>query len=102
MRNQFRGMRTEYASELNEIEDAFNSERACMLKKNQEEIESLFDKHQDMEYKYSIKRSDREKDNQDEIEKLKSQDANNYAEHKITLETDLQILEKHMEHMKTV
>jgi dynein regulatory complex protein 1 len=51
MRRQFRDMRAEYASELNEIEDSFNAERAYILKKNQEEIEALFNKHQDMEYK---------------------------------------------------
>jgi len=95
-------MRTNYGSKLQEIESEFERERAALLKQNDEEIKSLFDKHQKTEEKFLKMKTQQEEQQSMDLENQKSCDANNQTEQKIKLEKEMQILEKCMEDMKAV
>ena len=92
MKEQFINMRTDYQEQLNSIEDAFNAERTKILKRNSEEIAQLFAEHRKLEQDFMNERQQKEDEYTDELEKLKTQDANDQAEQKIKLEKEMQIL----------
>ena len=102
MRKQFFEMRLQYARELNEIEGAFRKEREEILEQNDAEIKALFDEHKRLEEHYLMERQQNEEDYAQQLEDLRSREANDQAEQKIKLETEMQILEKCMEDMKAV
>ena len=95
-------MRDHYDQQLQSIEADFDRERTAILSRNKEEIEQLFNDHKKIESDYLDKRLDEESANAKQLEEVMSQDANNQAKQKITLETEMQILEKCMEDMKAV
>ncbi len=102
MRKQFLDMRNDYHEQLDQIEKAFLRERNDIIAKNEEEIRQLFDQHKSLEEEYMHKRSQKEEHYTSELEKLRTQDANDQAEQKIKLEKEMQILQKCMEDMKAV
>lgn len=102
MKTQFLLMRNDYGNQLASIESEFDRERDALLKQNEDEIGKLFTKHQKTEEEYLTKKTEREKEQSQDLENQKSQDANNQAEQKIKLEREMQILEKCMEDMKAV
>jgi dynein regulatry complex protein 1 len=102
MRSQFNTMRDEYNTQLNEIEAAFKKEREEILGRNNQEIEILFQKHQKTEEHFLLERTKNEAKYQEELEALRSSEANDQQEQKIKLENELQTLQKCMEDMKAV
>jgi len=102
MRSQFNTMRDDYNTQLNEIEAAFKKEREEILNKNNQEIEILFHKHQDTEEHFLQERTKNEAKYGEELEALRSSEANDQQEQKIKLENELQTLQKCMEDMKAV
>jgi len=58
--------------------------------------------HKKTEEDFLAKRQTQENQNAKQLEEVMSQDANNQGKQKITLETEMQILEKCMEDMKAV
>lgn len=102
MRDQFKRMRDDYLDQLREIEKAFEFERAEILKKNDREIQDLFDKHKEKEEYFLKRRAEDEDSYAKQLEDLRTKDANDQAEQKIKLEKEMQILEKCMEDMKAV
>ena len=102
MRTQFNQMRADFAEQLSLIEKAFYDERNLILKRNDKEIQDLFDEHKEVEEKFLDQRSKNEQEYADKLEKLRTNDANDQAEQKIKLEKEMQILEKCMEDMKAV
>jgi len=56
MRKQFNDMRQDYIDQLNNIEKAFYDEREQLLKRNANEIQSLFNEHKATEEHYQKKR----------------------------------------------
>ena len=102
MRIQFKSMRDEYTTQLNEIEAAFKKEREEILAKNNTEIDMLFKKHQETEEYFLEERTKNEAHYAEELEALRSSEANDQQEQKIKLENELQTLQKCMEDMKAV
>jgi len=102
MRVQFNSMRDEYNTQLNEIEAAFKKEREEILTNNNDEINKLFEKHQKTEEKFLGLRTKNEAKYAEELEALRSSEANDQQEQKIKLENELQTLQKCMEDMKAV
>jgi dynein regulatory complex protein 1 len=95
-------MRDEYNTQLNEIEAAFKKEREEILEKNNKEIDMLFKKHQETEEYFLEERTKNEAKYAEELEALRSSEANDQQEQKIKLENELQTLQKCMEDMKAV
>lgn len=102
MRIQFNSMRDEYNTQLNEIEAAFKKEREEILANNNSEIDALFRKHQKTEEFFLEERTKNEAAYAEELEALRSSEANDQQEQKIKLENELQTLQKCMEDMKAV
>lgn len=102
MRLSFNNMREEYTTQLNEIEAAFKKEREEILSKNNTEIDMLFKKHQETEEYFLEERTKNEAHYAEELEALRSSEANDQQEQKIKLENELQTLQKCMEDMKAV
>lgn len=89
MASQFQNMRTDYQDQMNIIENNFNTERQKILKRNHEEIKQLFMEHQKLEQEFMKKRGEKENEYTDDLEKLKTQDANDQNEQKIKLEKEM-------------
>ncbi len=66
------------------------------------DLESLFKKHMDLEKQFVEERDAREEDFTKKIEKVRIEDAKTYADMKISLETEIQNLEKCLEDMKAL
>lgn len=95
-------MREHYDQQLQGIEAEFDRERTSILEVNRDEIDTLFVLHKKTEEDFLAKRQTQENQNAKQLEEVMSQDANNQGKQKITLETEMQILEKCMEDMKAV
>lgn len=89
MKAQFNDMRTDYTDQLNIIENNFNIERQKILKRNSEEIAKLFADHKLLEQNFMQTRQAKNDEYTDELEKLKTTDANDQAEQKIKLEKEM-------------
>lgn len=99
---QFWELRDLGLSELKTIEDDLMAQRAQMLKKNSEYIQSLFTKHSEDENQRVIKRESAEEANFLELQKLRIAMEKNYSDLKITMETEIQNCEKCYEDMKAL
>jgi len=100
MRMQYGTMRRHYEEQLEEIEEAFDHERTEMIKKNKAEIEALFEKRRQMEEtEFLDQRQKREREFQQNIEELRTHNADDYNKCKIALERSIQELEQHLETM---
>ena len=95
-------MRDDYLTELTEIDSAFKDERMKILGRNKEEINDLFSQHSEIEEQAQMNRARLEEDYQQQLEQLRTKDANDQAEQKRKLETEMQVLEQCMEDMKAV
>jgi len=102
MRKQFFEMRAKYLTELEIIENEFNQEREILLKKLEERLSSLFDKHTSMEKQFVNQRDDMEDDYAKRIEVLRIEGQHSYTQIKIQTETDIQNLEKCFEEVKAL
>lgn len=102
MKKQFNDMRDDYTNKLNEIEEEFRRERNEILNNNEKEIKMLFKEQRDTENHYMIKRATMEEQYTNQLEQLRTSDANEQTEHKIRLEKEMQIIQKVMEDMKAV
>ncbi|CAE6966204.1 DRC1 [Symbiodinium sp. CCMP2456] len=100
MREQYHALRQHYEKELEDIEQAFEDERKEMLQKNKAEIEALFEKRRQMEEnEFLERRQERERGFQQQIEELRTDNADGYNKCKIALEKGIQELEQHLEKM---
>lgn len=102
MRRQYESMRLNYSDQLDQIEETFLAERAELLKANKEEIDSLFERHKELEANFTSQRQQLEEGFADELDKIRADEASDFHDHKIRLETDLQIIEKCLEEMKAI
>jgi len=102
MRQQFYKLRDMNLNELNEIEHKFDQDRGDLLRSNKAEIDKKSNRHAELEKKIVEDREATEKRNQDEIEKLRIDYAKSYADKKISMETEIQNLEKCLEDMKAL
>mmetsp|Transcript_11515 Transcript_11515/g.26219 ORF Transcript_11515/g.26219 Transcript_11515/m.26219 type:complete len:667 (+) Transcript_11515:113-2113(+) len=102
MREQYHTLRRHYDQQLDEIEMAFENERVELRNRNRQEIETLFDKRRQMEEtEFLERRQERERGFQQEIEALRTHDADAYNQCKIGLEKGIQELEQHLEKMRS-
>lgn len=100
MREQYHSLRQHYEQQLEDIEQAFEEERKEMLQKNKAEIEALFEMRQLMEQQEFLeRRQERERGFQQQIEELRTDNADGYNKCKIALEKGIQELEQHLEKM---
>ena len=102
MHGQFGSMRKDYFEMLLQIEKSFSNERSEILKRNESEIKELFDRHKSLEEDFLNRRAQEEEKYAQELDELRTRDANDQAEQKIKLEKEMQILEKCMEDMRAV
>lgn len=102
IQNQFWELRQMGIVELGEIEENLKSQRKTMLDKNKEYISSLFEKHRNDEEQRTQKRQAQEDDNFIQLQKLRIGMEKNFADLKITMETEIQNCEKCYEDMKAL
>jgi len=102
MRRQYYELRDSYLSELTEVEQKYDQDRGDLLKSNKTEIEKKSSRHAELEKKIVEDRENTEKKNMEEIEKLRIEYAKSYADKKISMETEIQNLEKCFEDMKAL
>jgi len=102
MRQQFYQLRDMYLGELNEVENKYDQDRGDLLRNNKGEIDKKSNRHAELEKKIVEDREATEKRNMDEIEKLRIDYAKSYADKKISMETEIQNLEKCLEDMKAL
>ena len=100
MGGQFRKLERAYQEELEEIEGAFLVERKEMVEGHKGEMLHLFEKRNQMEQHYMEAAQERAEQYQQQLEKLRQDDAEDYNILKIRLETDIQNLEQHLEAMR--
>jgi len=100
MRTQYHTLRRHYEQQLEEIEEAFEHERTEQLSKNKADIEALFEKRRQMEEnEFLERRQERERGFKQQIEELRTDNADGYNKCKIALEKGIQELEQHLEKM---
>jgi dynein regulatory complex protein 1 len=102
MREQFYSLRKMYLMELNDIETEFLADRDNILKDDDKQIDDLLLAHQRIEHSIVDLRAAKEEEYAKEIEKLRIDYAKSYADRKITMETEIQNLEKCLEDMKAL
>jgi dynein regulatory complex protein 1 len=100
MRDQYHTLRKSYEQQLEDIEASFTTERKDMLERNKAEIDALFWRRAEMEEtEFLEKRQEREKYFQQQIEELRTNNADDYNKCKIAMERGIQELEQHLEKM---
>jgi dynein regulatory complex protein 1 len=100
MRDQYNTLRKHYETQLEDIEEAFEKERSELMKKNKDEIDELFERRRQMEEtEFLERRQERERGFQQQIEELRTHNADDYNKCKIALEKGIQELEQHLEKM---
>jgi len=102
MRRQYYELRDSYLAELTEIEQKYDQDRGDLLRSNKTDIEKKSNRHAELEKKIVEDREATEKRNMEEIEKLRIEFAKSYADKKISMETEIQNLEKCFEDMKAL
>jgi dynein regulatory complex protein 1 len=102
MSRQYLDSRGDYAEQLSLIEKAFQHERLQILTRNEEEIKKLFKMHVNLEDEYQDRKFTQEAYYMNELEKIKTSEADEQASTKIRLEKEMQTLQKCMEEMKAV
>eukprot|EP00227_Mantoniella_beaufortii_P020533 CAMPEP_0197588540 /NCGR_PEP_ID=MMETSP1326-20131121/9790_1 /TAXON_ID=1155430 /ORGANISM="Genus nov. species nov., Strain RCC2288" /LENGTH=456 /DNA_ID=CAMNT_0043153381 /DNA_START=206 /DNA_END=1573 /DNA_ORIENTATION=+ len=100
MGQQFKDLQTAYLEELEEIEQAFLSERADLLAANKGDISALFERRHALEQSFMELMGERAEHYAAELERHRVNDAEEYNILKIRLETDVQNLEQHLEAMR--
>jgi len=101
-RDQYHMLRQNYEKQLEDIEGAFDKERSDLMRKNKDEIDELFERRRQMEEtEFLERRQERERDFQQQIEDLRTHNADDYNKCKIALEKGIQELEQHLEKMNS-
>jgi dynein regulatory complex protein 1 len=100
MGQQFKDLQGAYLEELEEIEQAFLSQRGELISANKGEINVLFEKRHTLEQAFMELMAERAEHYQTELERHRVNDAEEYNILKIRLETDVQNLEQHLEAMR--
>lgn len=100
MREQYHTLRKHYEQQLEQIEEAFEQERTDLLGKNKAELDRLFDRRLEMEEtEFLERRQERQRGFEQQIEELRTTNADDYNKTKISLEKGIQELEQHLEKM---
>lgn len=102
MRKQFSDIRASNLIELQNIEKQFDEQRKNMLEMYKQEIDNLFLKHESLERQYVEDARKTEEANMKEIEKLRIDGAKSFAELKISMETEIQNLQKCFQDMRAL
>lgn len=89
MTKQYNDVRGDYTEQLSLIEKAFQHERLQILTRNEEEIKKLFAEHIKLEEDYQFKKFQMEAYYMNELEKLKTSEADEQASTKIRLEKEM-------------
>jgi dynein regulatory complex protein 1 len=97
---QFIELRNAYEDVLEEISATFSQERGELLSGNKDELNKLNDKRRAMEEQFMIRRQERAEEHAQQLEALKTQDAEDLDILKITLQTEVQSLQQQLEEMK--
>ncbi len=100
MKDQKFNMRKFYLEELLNIENAFISERNELLDKHRKEWDDKMDERKHKEITFMQERFKRVERNENELNSLRIQYAEEFNEIKIRMETDAQILEQKVQLMK--
>jgi len=99
---QYRDLSEGYEAELASIEDGFRRERQRLMASQRNEMGGLFKQYQQAEQQYTEERLHAEKQYADDLDRLQSNDAEEYARLKIRLETDVQTLEQQLAVMRAM
>eukprot|EP00929_Paragymnodinium_shiwhaense_P118607 TRINITY_DN90518_c0_g1_i1.p1 TRINITY_DN90518_c0_g1~~TRINITY_DN90518_c0_g1_i1.p1 ORF type:complete len:665 (-),score=254.50 TRINITY_DN90518_c0_g1_i1:94-2088(-) len=100
MREQYHTLRRHYERQLEEIEETFETERAEQISRNKAEVEDAFEKRRQMEEtEFLERRQERERGFQQQIEELRTNNADDYNKCKIALEKGIEELQQHLEKM---
>lgn len=100
MDEQVKNLTKEYRSELNKIEKAFETERRELAEQHKKKWESLMAARREKEAEYMRQRERRVDDYEKQLQHMRVQDAEEYNQLKIKLETDVQILEQQLQQMR--
>ena len=100
MTEQFRSQQRQYELETDEIESVFRQERKELIDTNRVEMEMLMEKRRQMEQTHMEERQKRIEMNQDQLQRNRLRDSEEYTNLKIKLETEIQKLEQQLEVMR--
>jgi len=100
MEEQMKSLKRAYREELDNIENAFFSERQELLEVQKKKEDTATKQRQEKEVEYMKMREKRVNDFDSQLQTLRVQDAEEYNMVKIKLETDVQILEQNLQQMK--
>ncbi|XP_028653180.1 dynein regulatory complex protein 1 [Erpetoichthys calabaricus] len=100
MEEQIKNLMKCYREELTQIEKAFELERRELLHSNYKKWEQTMEHRREKEMEYLTMRMKQVEDQAQQLQQLRVQDAEEYNMIKIKLETDVQILEQQLQHMK--
>ena len=100
MHDQFNDLQRAYATELENIEDSHVKQRQELLAANKTDIDTIFQKRQNMEMGFIDAKRMREEANQREMQKMRDKDADDLTTLRIKLGTDIQTLEQQLEEMR--
>jgi dynein regulatory complex protein 1 len=100
MENQIKELTKAYRHELEEIEKSFVMERTEMLERQNKKWEQMMVDRRHKEIDYMAERERRVEDFEQQLQHLRVQDAEEYNQVKIKLETDVQILQQQLQQMK--
>ena len=100
MTEQYYEIHQNFEHDLEEIENIFAEERRDFLKKNKNEMDSMFDSWHKMQIHHGEDRQKRVEDQQNRLENLRLHDAEDYTNMKVKLETEIQKLDQQLEEMR--
>merc|ERR1711976_166353 len=100
MDEQVKQLTKAYREELEQIERAFVAERTELLELHRKKWDSTMTGRRDKEVEYMKSREKRVEDYEEQLQHLRVQDAEEYNQVKIKLETDVQILEQQLQQMR--
>ncbi|XP_071854027.1 dynein regulatory complex protein 1-like [Apostichopus japonicus] len=100
MEEQIKNLMKAYRDEITQIEKAFELERRELLNGNKRKWDQAVQARGDQELDYMKQRDKRVDDYEQQIQHLRIQDAEEYNQVKIKLETDVQVLEQQLQQMK--
>eukprot|EP01135_Chromosphaera_perkinsii_P003238 Nk52_evm13s239 gene=Nk52_evmTU13s239 len=100
MEKQIKDSQIAYREEIEQIEKAFMEERTQVISNNRKVLEELMSTRRNQEDEFMKARETRVDENENNLERVRVQDAEEYNIVKIKLETDVQVLEQQLQAMK--
>ncbi|KAL0967736.1 hypothetical protein UPYG_G00256220 [Umbra pygmaea] len=100
MEEQVKFLMNSYRHEMDQVENSFEQERKILLTGNMEEWEKHRKERSDKELECVMHRMKRVEEYEVLLQKLRTKDAEEYNRVKISLETDLEIIEQDLQQMK--